>query len=299
MKQRTVLICLLLTLALLLTACGGGTAATEASVPASTTASGSETEPDTGAQTQPSEDFAAQWEAMEGKGRVGAVVPDFTVMTPDGEFFTLSEALKERELVLINLWATWCPPCNSEFPHLQEAYREYKDHVAVIALSVEETDTMEMIRQTAETKKLTFPMGRDEQFRIARAFKVSGIPTSILVDRDRTVLWIGTGAMSSAQDFADLFDQFLPGGPLKTSYRVLVQDQDGKPVPGCVVNFCTDTACNSVTTDRDGSAVFKGLPDSYHIQLLTLPEGYEYEGEEELTVRTGAETLTITVTRPE
>ena len=62
---------------------------------------------------------------------------DFTVKTIEGKTFTLSESLKDHDLVLINLWATWCPPCKAEFPFLQEAWSRNKDRVAVIALSVE------------------------------------------------------------------------------------------------------------------------------------------------------------------
>lgn len=301
MKQCIALICLLLCLALLLAACGGSTA--DSSVATGAPVSLSETDsPSAAAQTtQPAatESDDAQWENLIGMCRVGTVIPDFTTMTSDGEFYTLSEALQDHELALINLWATWCPPCNMEFPHLQEAYREYRKHVSVIALSVEETDSLDLIRQTAQAKGLTFPMGRDENYRIAMAFNVDSIPTSILVDRSRTVLWIGTGAMSAPEDFAELFDSFLPGGPLKPTYTVKVLDQDGKPVPGCVVNFCSDDACTPVTTDKDGSAVFRGLPYAYHVELLSLPEGYEYTGEEALTLPAEGGTLSVAVTKQE
>ena len=54
----------------------------------------------------------------EGTGILGKPFPDFSVTDCDGNTFTLSEALKGHEAVLINLWATWCPPCRLEFPFL-------------------------------------------------------------------------------------------------------------------------------------------------------------------------------------
>ena len=66
---------------------------------------------------------------------------DFTVETIDGGTFTLSQALQDHELVLVNLWATWCGPCAYEFPFLQTAWEQNQDKVAVIALSVEPDDT--------------------------------------------------------------------------------------------------------------------------------------------------------------
>ena len=71
---------------------------------------------------------------------LGETLPDFTVETIDGGTFTLSEALKEKDLVMINLWATWCGPCEREFPYMEEAYELYSDKVEIIALSVEPDD---------------------------------------------------------------------------------------------------------------------------------------------------------------
>ena len=73
----------------------------------------------------------------------GQPFEDFTVETIDGGSFTLSEALKDKDLVLINLWATWCGPCRMEFPYMQQAYEQYSDRIAIIALSVEPEDTVE------------------------------------------------------------------------------------------------------------------------------------------------------------
>ena len=65
----------------------------------------------------------------------GDKIDDFTMTTYDGTSVTLSEVLKEKEMVLINIWATWCGPCRNEFPFLEEAYQQYKDKVEVLALS--------------------------------------------------------------------------------------------------------------------------------------------------------------------
>ena len=68
---------------------------------------------------------------------LGKPFPDFTVTDIDENTFTLSEALKDHEAVLINFWATWCGPCRNEFPAINKVYEEYKDRVAFIALSKE------------------------------------------------------------------------------------------------------------------------------------------------------------------
>ena len=100
--------------------------------------------------------------AEEEAGILGKPFPDFTATDTQGNTFTLSEALKDHEAVLINLWATWCPPCESEFPDLNEVYGRYGDRVAFIALSTEENDDLDTIEAYRTSHGITFPMGRDE-----------------------------------------------------------------------------------------------------------------------------------------
>lgn len=90
---------------------------------------------------------------------LGKPFPDFTATDTDGNTFTLSGALKDRQAVVINLWATWCGPCRNEFPFLEEAYEKYRDKVAFIALSVEDKDTLETIAAYRSEMKLTLPHG--------------------------------------------------------------------------------------------------------------------------------------------
>ena len=137
-------------------------------------------------------------------------MPDFTVSTIDGGSFTLSEARREKDLILINLWATWCPPCRMEFPYLQEAYLQYQDRVAVIALSVEPTDTSDVLAEFAAEYGLTFPIANDGEADLATYFQVNAIPTSVLVDRSGRVVWQEVGAQTSAEAFAEIFENYLP-----------------------------------------------------------------------------------------
>ncbi len=225
-------------------------------------------------------------------------LPDFTVRTIDGSDFTLSEALKDHELVLINLFATWCPPCGNEFPYLQQAWEQASDRVAVIALSVEPTDTDEVLRQYAEEKGMTFPVGREEGTDLSR-FVTEGIPTTVLVDRTGKVAGVEIGAKPSTDAFLELFDGFTGEDydPYVCTYTVLIPDQYYQPVSGVTVNFCTDTACYPVTTDETGAAEFTGPPARYHVQIVTVPEGYRLQDDSELYTEAYAQTIWIYMTK--
>ena len=150
---------------------------------------------------------------------LGSPMPDFTVVTIDGSVFSLSQALETKDLVMINLWATWCPPCRSEFPYMQKAYQKYQDRIEIIALSVEETDTAEKLTAFANQYGLTFPLGSDSETYLGYFFSVEFIPTTVIVDRFGNIAHIGVGAMSSVKDFTQLFDFFLSDQYTETTVR--------------------------------------------------------------------------------
>lgn len=112
----------------------------------------------------------------------------------DGSTFTLSEALKDHELVLINLFFTGCPPCRMEFPFLQEAWEQNSDRVAVIALSPDPTDSDAALTAYARELGLGFPIAREDGTGLYERYVTVGFPTSMLIDRSGKVAMVDCGA---------------------------------------------------------------------------------------------------------
>lgn len=166
---------------------------------------------------------------------LGQPFPDFTATDTEGSTFTLSEALKEKKLVLINLWATWCPPCQAEFPFLNEAYLQRADDVAVIALSIEPDDTLDIIAQYKKQLDLSLPMGRDEDLALAGYVDLYYIPTTVIVDRFGNACFMDSGMFTSAEEILALMDGFL--GDDYTASRVIEP-----PVPATWDVGCTGGA---------------------------------------------------------
>ena len=132
-------------------------------------------------------------------GILGKPFPDFTATDTDGNSFTLSEALKDHEAVLINYWATWCGPCLREVPFLNEAYEKYRDRVAFIALSAEKSDTMEKIEAYRKEHEISIPMGRYADEKMNDYVDTSGIPDTVIVDRfGSAVFYHSTGCFIAA-----------------------------------------------------------------------------------------------------
>ena len=140
--------------------------------------------------------------------KLGYRMPNFTVKTYDGRTLNLYEVLQEKEMVLINIWASWCGPCQYEFPHMQDAYEMYSDKIEIFALSCEPEDGPEVLANYADKMELTFPMGRDSKNLLGK-FGRNSIPTSIVIDRFGVICFIASGSIPDVESFQRLFDVFL------------------------------------------------------------------------------------------
>ena len=148
---------------------------------------------------------------------LGKPFPEFTATDTEGKTFTLSEALKDHEAVLVNLWATWCGPCLMEFPYLSEVYQKYSDRVAFIALSVEPKNTMEDIAEYRKENNVALPMGRDEGEELYQYIRTNGIPDTVVIDRFGNAVFFHVGAFKSAGDVERVLDTFLGDSYTKTT----------------------------------------------------------------------------------
>jgi peroxiredoxin len=113
----------------------------------------------------------------------GFPAPDFTLKTPDGEAYTLSE-LRGRA-VLVNLWATWCPPCRAEMPAIQSLYEEYRAQgFVVLAVNATNQDNPLEIAPFIRQYGLTFPILLDETGEVSKAYALRSLPSSYFIGRD-------------------------------------------------------------------------------------------------------------------
>jgi peroxiredoxin len=116
----------------------------------------------------------------------GAPAPDFMLTTPDGLSLRLSEF--RGQAVLVNLWATWCPPCRQEMPAIQKVYREYRDQgFVVLAINTTSQDDPFNIPPFVERYGLTFPILLDETGEVSAAYGLRSLPTSYFIGRDGNI----------------------------------------------------------------------------------------------------------------
>lgn len=123
----------------------------------------------------------ADQEARVGEG---APAPAYTAPTVDGTVAVRTLSDLRGDVVLLNVWATWCPPCLEEMPTMQRLWEAYGDRgLRVIAISIDDTGAGGLIREFATTHGLTFEILHDPAATVMDVFQASGVPQSFLIDR--------------------------------------------------------------------------------------------------------------------
>ncbi len=136
---------------------------------------------------------------------VGDIMYDFTVTTPAGEKITLSEMLKEKDVVILNYWYVNCSACQLEFPYMQEAYEMYSDKVGIVAVTPFDDSVAVDNYQTG--MGLTFNMASCP-YGYTTAFGVQNYPTTVVIDRYGTICMVEVGALVSLRYWTSLFEHF-------------------------------------------------------------------------------------------
>ena len=116
----------------------------------------------------------------------GFLAPDFTLETLDGESVTLSDL--RGQAVLVNFWATWCPPCRAEMPAFQEAYKDYEEQgFVIVAVNATLQDNPADIAAFIAEYGLSFPVVLDVEGEANRLYQVQSLPTSFFIDKEGVI----------------------------------------------------------------------------------------------------------------
>ncbi len=121
--------------------------------------------------------------------RSGSAV-EFTLNDFSGKAVNLSDY--RGHPVLVNLWASWCPPCRAEMPTLIRFYKQHQTE-GLVLLAVNSTDNAEAAKQFVQQAQLPFPVLYDPEGQVERAMGVDGLPSSFLFDRNGTLRFSWTG----------------------------------------------------------------------------------------------------------
>ncbi|MFN3974217.1 MAG: TlpA family protein disulfide reductase [Dehalococcoidia bacterium] len=128
-----------------------------------------------------------------GEQRVQERAPEFTLPLYGGGEFRLAQ--HKGQVVVVNFWGSWCPPCRAEMPALQKIWETFQNRgLTLIGVNVQDTeaDALAFLKEVG----VTFPTGPDKNGAITRTYRVIGFPTTVFIDRQGQVVRRWTGAIT-------------------------------------------------------------------------------------------------------
>jgi len=129
----------------------------------------------------------------------GAPAPDFTLKSLDDEMVTLSQF--RGQPVLINFWATWCPPCRLEMPDLVKAYEAHQpEGFVLLGVNLTFQDSLPDVQAFVDEFGMTFPVLLDEAGEVTEnLYRLRGLPLSVFVNREGVIARLHIGALTASQ----------------------------------------------------------------------------------------------------
>jgi peroxiredoxin len=150
-------------------------------------------------------------EVMEGD--VDAETGEAKLLPLVGDSVRFSDYL--GDVVLVNLWATWCPPCRFETPYLQELFATYRDRgFHVVGVSTDSETAIDAVRGFTADNGVEYDILLDPSSESTGVFGAFGLPASLLVDRDGVIRWMLLGPiLETDEEFLGALEQLLDAEP--------------------------------------------------------------------------------------
>ena len=150
-------------------------------------------------------------------------VGDVTMTDVDGR--TISTAALKGKVVIVNFWATWCPPCRAEIPDLIELQNKYKDQLQIIGIS-DDDDPPAVVKKWAVDHKMNYPIVMSTDALRKTFTGVAALPTSFIVNRESKVVMRHVGMLTAARTEAET--RHLAGLPVNASVEEIEKDKPAK-----------------------------------------------------------------------
>ncbi len=253
------------------------------------------------------------YQPIDGKGIREGNQLSFDTTDFNGNQVNSRELFSRNAYTLVNLWTSWCPYCVDEMPELEAMRGEFAaEHGGVIGIMLDgdEADKLETGKQIVEDTGVTFQVltpTEDMKYQLP----CTAYPTTIIVDANGVVVGepiVGMQPQTYRDRMEELLAEVVNGGESveteqheedltqaeEQGYVVTVQDEDGTPVSGAVIQFCSDSLCMTDVTDEDGKARFDQEAGTYTVHILQAPEGYQ-ENTEEYTAPEAPGVITISL----
>lgn len=144
--------------------------------------------------------------------REGFLAPDFTLESLSGDQISLSDM--RGKAIVLNLWASWCPPCRAEMPALQRVYQENHERgLEVLAVNMTAQDNIAAVEDFMQEFNLTFPILLDTSGEVGNAYLMRALPTTFFIDHDGVIQRVIVGGPMSEVTLQSTVEQLLEDVP--------------------------------------------------------------------------------------
>ncbi|MCR5811491.1 MAG: TlpA family protein disulfide reductase [Lachnospiraceae bacterium] len=227
----------------------------------------------------------------------GQEAPDFALPLTDGSEAKLSELLKDKEVVVLNIFASWCGPCEKEFPDMEKTYQKYKDKLEIVAVSGDLVlDEMEDMVKYKEEHNLSFLIGMKNES--IDSLKVGGFPTTYIIDRNGRIVFSQSSAFLHEGDFEKVVTSLMGDdyeGKQVALYNFYIVNENKDRLSDIKIRLYNDTVDETITTGEDGIAsYFTNEAQDLKVEVVNLPEGYTSNADSiTLGIESGTKMITI------
>ena len=221
----------------------------------------------------------------------GMTMPDFEATTTNGEPVSLSSLMDGKEVTVVVLFATWCGPCEKEFPEMDAVYKKYQDKMSMVGLDVDKMDTEESVNEYADSHGLSFPIAYFPDGSIGD-IKAAAYPTTLVIDRNGKIGMHRVGSVPDAATFEKIVTQFMGDDYQETQ----VGYYTFAGIPGTEFSLTDEDGNESTYTVGDDSRcdVFTDKPHDFKVKVLNVPGG-KIDGEGELQSGIGSTVIMLPV----
>ena len=138
---------------------------------------------------------------------VGNLAPDFQFYDPEEKPVSLSDL--RGKPVMLNFWATWCGPCVSEMPYIQQVYEEWSAK-GLVLLAINMGDTPSQVKEFLQSHNLSLPVLLDTKQVISQKYSIRAIPTTFFIDKDGIIQVVRIGAFPNKEAIESDLNKIMP-----------------------------------------------------------------------------------------
>lgn len=227
---------------------------------------------------------------------VGMDCPDFEVTTLDGQTVKMSELLEGKEALCVVEFATWCGPCEKEFPEMDKVYQRYKDKLAMIGILVDPLDDEESGKEYVNSHNFSFPvaMGNDTLDDISS----SSYPTTLIIDRNGKIGMHRVGLIPDEETFEMIVTTFMGDDyqEKQLAYYTFTAYSGIRIAAGTEFTVTSDEGTKTYTIGEKGSVdVFYDKPADMKVKVTKVPDGFFIDGDGETSTDVGSTIIRLPV----